>query len=418
MMRGYRSGAIALLPIVLSIANAREAASVDVSQTQEKGSDWTIRVKSGLRVKSADGRTAFRLGGRLHLDSAFYQDDKRAFDNGAEVRRARIYVSGRINKRWRYRAEYDFSGKKTAVKDAWAGAFLSNGIRIKAGRFLAPFSLETLTSSNNILFTERALPTVFSPGYKIGISVAKSGSDWGATGSVYEESDASNNSATLDSGWGSAARVTWRPLRSGRDLWHLGASVDYRKLDSGQSIRFRTTPETHIARTRLLDTDDISSVNTVQNLGLETAVQYGPVFMQAEYIQSGVRRNASKSSGKNRDLDFAGAYLSASWMLTGEQRPYSARNGVFKGIDPRSKTGAWELALRYSVLDLSDRKIDGGEERNWALGVNWYPDSNVRLMANYIRADADPSTAEVKPNSLRGVTEKIDILQFRWQVVF
>ena len=432
MKRGCCMALVVWLPIVLSTASAKDSPAIeelraqladqqqqiDRLQSENKGNDWTISAKRGLRIKSADGKTAFRVGGRLHLDSAFYQQDKRALGNGAEIRRARIYVSGRLNKRWRYRAEYDFSGNRTAVKDAWAGVFLSNGIRIKAGQFLAPFSLETLTSSNNILLTERALPAVFSPGYKVGISVAKGGENWGASGSGYGESVASDNGAALDSGWGAATRATWRPLGSGRNLWHVGTSIEYRELDSNQTIRLRTTPETHVAQTRLLDTDDISSVKSIQNIGVETAVQYGPVFMQAEYIHSGLQRNASKSSGKNRDLNFSGAYLAGSWMLTGEQRAYSVRNGVFKGINPRSDTGAWELVLRYSVLDLSDRKIDGGEEQNWALGVNWYPNSNVRLMANYIRAEADPSTAEVKPNSLRGATEKADILQFRWQIVF
>ncbi|MEM1202125.1 MAG: porin, partial [Acidobacteriota bacterium] len=57
------------------------------------------------------------------------------------------------------------------------------------------------------------------------------------------------------------------------------------------------------------------------------------------------------------------------------------------------------------TLDLNDGAISGGEEDNWTVGVNWYPNPATRLMLNYVHADVD------------GEGEG-DFILVRWQVDF
>ena len=73
--------------------------------------------------------------------------------------------------------------------------------------------------------------------------------------------------------------------------------------------------------------------------------------------------------------------------MTGESRRY--KKGVFGGVTPKNSVskggkGAWELGIRYSTLDLTDRNIEGGEIDAMTWGLNWYPTATLRLSANYV----------------------------------
>ena len=69
-------------------------------------------------------------------------------------------------------------------------------------------------------------------------------------------------------------------------------------------------------------------------------------------------------------------------------------------FDGKGGWGAWELALRFSNTDLDFREgpaqtaalagsVRGGEQSILAAGVNWYLNTNVKLMLNYMHIDVD-----------------------------
>jgi phosphate-selective porin OprO/OprP len=172
------------------------------------------------------------------------------------------------------------------------------------------------------------------------------------------------------------------------------------KFDNDEDAQLRTRPESHLTNTRLVNTGVVKDVDTSTAFGLELAGSAGPVTLRSEFY----RANWQRSDGP--DPSFHGWYLEASWFLTGERSNY--RQGKFIRPDVRKSSGAWEIAARFSTVDLNDEDIEGGTEDNFSFGVNWYSQYHWRFMGNVIKVDADGPEGEEDPW----------IVQFRAQYFF
>lgn len=194
-------------------------------------------------------------------------------------------------------------------------------------------------------------------------------------------------------------RGTWLPwydeASGGRGLVHLGLGYRYWDFDDLQP-RFRSRPENGVGPT-ILDTGRIDAADFGNFLGPEVAIVFGPFSVQSEYVAGFLSQSGAE------DAFVSGYYIYASYFLTGEHRPYRRSEGRFGrtkplgnflGIrsgdgDSRSGRGAWELAYRYSNLDLTDpgAGLGAGFAADHTFGVNWYLTPNARLMWNYVHTD-------------------------------
>jgi phosphate-selective porin OprO/OprP len=211
-----------------------------------------------------------------------------------------------------------------------------------------------------------------------------------------------------DGEWAATARVTGLPSYSedGKEYVHLGLSLSLRNpTDDTQTISSK--PEANLAPAYVSATvaaDDIGLV------GAEAGWTHGPFTLSGEYTLAHV----DAPSGATSEPDFDGYYVQASYVLTGESRAYQKTTGAFGAVRPAENAfgkeggnGAWEVAARYSAIDLRDDGTDGGELTDVTLGLNWYLNSNTRVMMDYILADLDPTAGAAD-----GTT---GILQFRVQ---
>jgi phosphate-selective porin OprO/OprP len=181
----------------------------------------------------------------------------------------------------------------------------------------------------------------------------------------------------------------------GRGLLHTAASYAYGDIAAGNPVRFVERPEAHLANP-VIDTGTLDDVAVINAMGAEAALVYGPLSVQSEFVSYWVDRTANPSPY------FYGAYAYASYFLTGENRRYQRTSGTFDRIRPyenffRVRTcegttqtgiGAWELAYRYSFLDLNSRNANGGWAGNHTFGVNWYLNPYSRVMFNYVHSEA------------------------------
>ena len=254
---------------------------------------------------------------------------------------------------------------------------------LRVGQFKEPFSLEELTSSNNISNIERANVNRMAPSRSAGVMLYNNYADQRITGAVgiFRGADDSYGNYKGD-GYAATARLTGLPYKNddGSQLLHLGVGYSHRDDDTA-SYKFSSdhsmAPST---KYKISDVDDTSL------LGIEAALKLNSFSLQSEWIEADV------DAVTGGDLD--GYYVQASYVLTGESRSYDTATGVFKGVSPGSKfhdnggLGALEATLRLSNLVYTE--LNGGDEaESWTLGFNWYLNKNVRALFNYTDVDLD-----------------------------
>ena len=384
----------------------------------------------GLTFTFPDPEVTLNIGGRLHLDAGAAGFNRpglpEAFPDNVAVRRAWIESMLTIGRDWVVAFQYDFSDPVLPINDAfvaWKG--LPDTI-LTLGNMKVPFSLEWLQSNNDTLFTERSLGNAFVPDRRFGFAVGHHGQVWTAVAGLF--GNAASHGIGGD-GVAVAGRATLAPILEERETLHFGLAGIYRRRSrSDGNFSFSTQAEASLFARPFADTGDLPDVARVSRLGAEVAYRNGPFLVQAEYIRAEIERFAGPG-GSSPAQAFQGGYVEAALVLNGEGRRYALTpNGgttyaTFKGVAvpegkrvSRGGIGVFELAARLSAIDLNARGFRGGTEQDVTLGLNWYPEPNLRLIANYVHGRVRPSEtqSDVLGRAPFSVDTAITRLQIYW----
>jgi len=377
----------------------------------DKHADLRVYWKDGIRMDTADGDFKLHLGTRIQVDS-FYSSENGFKENkplkntdiqdGVEFRRVYLVLDGQIYKDVEFKFEYDFAGQTSSnakPQDVYV-KFTHIPVlgAITAGHFKEPFSLEQLTSDANTTFMERSLMDALVPGRNMGImandAVLKDANKaervtW-AAGIFKDTNDWGFNQT--DGGYAGTWRMTALPWyeNKGEHLIHVGAAYSYRETTS--NLQYRSRPEAHMAP-YLVDTGSFLPDNASLFNG-ELATVVGPWHAEGEFTSVVADPHHGNSGCLN------GWYAQTGYFLTGESRPYKTSTGTWDRVKPKKNFredggwGAWEIAARYSYLDLTNEDLGfegiennkGGRMQNVTAGLNWYLNPNTRIMWNYVRS--------------------------------
>lgn len=425
-----------------------------------------VNTDGGLRVyNSADSAYWFSVGGRLDFDetifSGSYLDKGPFFPTGANIRRAYLKFMGGVGDCLTYNFTGSFSGSLVDFEDAWANysGFCEN-TNVRLGQFTPLYTLDgsgNWGTINDTLFLESSLPTTtFSiPQKAIGLwADGTIGDMFMLAATVYQPRQnptvipnslpSPNNyfNPSRSDRLGSTIRLTFSPIHREDCVLHIGALGRYQAMNHRGIGRapvfqitkyysqipptglFSTTPEALARQTgSLVNTGPIRarSYNVVAGEALGI---WGPFMIEGEYYHANVQRVPTITDRDSiSNLRFKGWHAQASYILTGETRGYDFATGSLQNPSPASRCGAWEIAARYSYVDLNDRNVRGGTEHNVTFGLNWFINDNVKLAFNYIRANIHPSnpiffvpTTAIPP--VRPGKHSLDIFGMRLGVMF
>ena len=435
------------------------------------GPHVTQSSKNRFGLESADGRYSIALTGRLHFDAGDYLDyhpqsrfaSVQDLNSGVNARRARLGVVGKFAGDWNYTFIYDFGGSSDGLSTSGApssgieNAFITyNGLNkgplslaFDLGYLSTPFTLGRATSSNDILLVERASAQVIADAIMGGDSRSAIGvrsNDeryWAGMYLTGPQAGAAHNTGEQ---LGAIGRATYQVVQQPNSSMHVGIDagglLKPPTVNGIRTITLSDRPELRVDPTVILSTGALgTATNPVRNAavyGVEAAAAYENLFIQGEYYWIAVNRDGLAAN------NFGGGYVEGSWTLTGEHRIYNPERGAYFSIvparpfspwDDESGFGALELAARYSTVDLNDHfvpgavpgaanAVGGGRQTVYAVGLNWYPNSNIRFMLDYLHGNIDKRFSTAAGGGITGtppgtpVGGNFDAVVLRTQVAF
>jgi phosphate-selective porin OprO/OprP len=342
-----------------------------------------------------------RLGFAAMEDGAFYSQDAASQQQVGDLTGEQLFrldnlaVSGEIKfpRPWRYTVAGNYRGLDPAASRTWTSTDLNLSIPLGAvaavtiGKQKEGVGLEMMANARDITFMELSTMTTaftFFESHVVGVRFSGTAAAERLTWSAgWFNNWLDDDLSFTESGQIFAGRVSGLPLESGdgRRLLHLGVSAVYRQAPNG-TFESKSIPEVYEAPD-FVDTGSFPA-NHGTSLGAELAAVDGPLTITAEY--TGTRVSSPQTGNPN----FLGFYVVASWALTGEVRPYDRATGTFGMIRPSAPvslkhggTGAWEVAARYSRIDLTSGTIAGGVFDRWSGALSWFPTRQFRFEFNY-----------------------------------
>jgi phosphate-selective porin OprO/OprP len=362
---------------------AEEAAS------KAKDSSTSSISDKGFGIKKGDFE--FKFNGLVQLDGRWFIGDSVPTD-GADTftfRRIRPTFQGSFGKLVGYRLTPEFAGNNATIVDAYIDLNFSPAATVRAGKVKGPVGLERLQGGGATALIERGLPTELAPNREIGVQLQGAVLDktLSYVVGVYNGTrDGEDGGATDNNGRKEvAARVFYEPVPG------LGFGV----AGSHGSKAGATTPEaprnysTVDRRTGITYVTGTAYDGDASRISPQGYFYTGPFGLLGEYI---VSKQELTIGGASDEISNDAWQLVAGYVLTGEDASY---RGVTKIASPfklgEPGWGAFEVVARVGELNVDDKGVDAGffaanaveTIQNIGVGVNWYLNTNVKLVVNY-----------------------------------
>ena len=384
----------------------QETQKEDQKKAEKEAKEVKVSYDEGLKIGLQDKSFEMRIGGLIQADYLMFQNSY-PIDNDFDIRRARIFLEGRLYRDFSYRLEAELEGSSSnRLIDAYINYDAVPWLQVRMGQFKEPFSFEQLTADKNLVFTERSMGFYLTPGRDVGLMLH---------GSLYDEAimyglgvfngdgtDADRRSQKDEKQV--TGRLVFKPFRHwGPDFLktlQVGGSYSASRLDTSDfNVKIKTPARTTFftvqPRAKFHMTEEIDDLN---RYGLEMAYTIGPVALMAEYIKNDYG-SVKLSDTEPFDFSLRSWYAGMLVMLTGE-RP-ELKGGVLGKIRPirdfnirTGDWGAWGLGFMYQQFEAEKIVYESlvyegnsvREVNSLTVALNWYLNSMIRFSLNYSRS--------------------------------
>jgi phosphate-selective porin OprO and OprP len=384
-------------------------------------------------IATTDGRLSFAIGGLVQFDmGGYFQNPNKntqfpELNDGVNLRRGRLYFVGEFDD-FRVNITPNFGGSpdgSPTLHEANVNYTGFKPVTATVGYFHPLVSLEDATLPDNFLLLERPSiinieRSVAAGGRRASLGAKAATEDYFASAYLTGPHFGAQNPTLLNGEQvGFIGRLAARPYHdedwnlhagfSGQTVFHPNINASGTPGVSQTTLTFEDEPELKIDFNKLVDTGPLSA-RGASVYGGELGASWRNFLVQGEYYQIGVTQSKLPGVPAPR-LGFDGGYVEGGWVMTGEPIPYDAERAAWgrpKVDHPFSLAdggiGAWELAARYSTVDLDSNVIPGvsqsltggvygGQQQIAALALSWYPNVWLWFMLQFQYVDVNKLNA-------------------------
>lgn len=260
---------------------------------------------------------------------------------------------------------------------------------ISVGKQKEPISHSRLALGLSAPVADERAPVVetFLPSRNVGVVFNDSALDNRTTWAlgVFNDSIEDNGSYSENTDT-YVGRFSWLPHMSEDEesLVHLAAG--YRHSNVKETATIATQPTFNLSPAFMVQ--EFLDVEETRLINFEAAYREGPLLLLGEYFRTEIDSDILDNP------TVSGYYMTANYALSGETRPYNYRNGTFSTfpVSRPTSAGGWgtfEVAARYSHLDMEDGNLNQGEMDIASVGISWWLTNsfNASLYYRYITLD-------------------------------
>lgn len=393
-----------------AVAPKSTDAAAPGTETKSAPPSPTLSLDSkGFVITSPEKDFSLKIGALVQADARVYLDDGAPNRDTFLLRRVRTPINGTVWKQFDFNitpefASADKNDTNTQLVDAWIRLNLDPAFGLRAGKYTLPVIMEP---GANRHFNESPFTGTLSPVRDIGIEAYGQFSEGLVSYRLGVFNGAPNNNSTnngnLDDGdFSTAGRLTLAPFKRQKDSLFNNLNIG---LGAAHGNERGTSSKNGLTNIKSNGQQDILEWGALYANGHHTRLAPGlewfgdsPFSVSAEFIWE--RQALGNGSTFNKTITNTAWALSAGYVLTGEK---AAKSGVTPKLPFNLENGTWgafELTGRVSGIDMdndlftqnggpldSDKNIKGAIA--YGLGLNWYLNSNFRLLFNIEYTDYD-----------------------------
>jgi phosphate-selective porin OprO and OprP len=364
--------------------------------------------QEGFSLSSPNNDYNIGFGGIIQGDGRFFTsgNDKNV-GSTFFLNRVRPILTGSVAKYYNFNITPDFGQGKVTLQDAYLNITYWDYASLRAGKFKAPLDLERLQSDRDLEFSERSEIQNLVPNRDTGFDLhgrlleGRVFYDAALMNGVPNNTAADTTDLDTNDGKDFVGRIFTTPFELSEIGWLKGLGFGF-----AGSYGDERNGTTSIYKTYGMSTW-FSYNKGVTASGLRTRIEpqlyyYWRSFgLLAEYAQDRHSLNRFVKVGTapfprliNATDTFTdtGYVLQGSYLLTGEDASYGWIK-PYHPFDPRRGSwGGWEVAARISnvaaqsrqfKLGFADPSVSAKTATEYALGVNWYLNANIKWQFDY-----------------------------------